>query len=55
VGSSAGRTLDPHAVEPPFGAWFKETVNGYSGQWLFHCHVSLHLKMGMQGFSPIDP
>jgi FtsP/CotA-like multicopper oxidase with cupredoxin domain len=110
---------DPNAVDPPFGAWFKETINGYSyghtpgmrakkgqrvrwyvmgstnfefhaphwhgnvvdanhmrtdvgvllpmgmfvadmvpdnpGKWLFHCHVSSHLKMGMQAFYTVDP
>ena len=105
-------------VEPPFGSWFKETINGYSyghtpglsmkvgqrvrwylmgstnfefhaphwhgnvvdanhmrtdvgvllpmgmfvadmvpdnpGKWLFHCHVSSHLRMGMQAFYTVE-
>ena len=105
-------------VEPPFGSWFKETINGYwyghtpglsmkvgqrvrwylmgstnfefhsphwhgnvvdanhmrtdvgvllpmgmfvadmvpdnPGKWLFHCHVSSHLRMGMQAFYTVE-
>jgi FtsP/CotA-like multicopper oxidase with cupredoxin domain len=25
------------------------------GKWLFHCHVSNHFKMGMQGFYIVEP
>jgi len=110
---------DPTALPTPYGAWFKETVNGYSyghtpgmtmhkgqrvrwylmgstnfefhsphwhgnvvesnhmrtdvgmllpmgmfiadmvpdnpGKWLFHCHVSAHLRMGMQAFYVVEP
>jgi FtsP/CotA-like multicopper oxidase with cupredoxin domain len=109
----------PKALEAPYGAWFKETINGYSyghtpgmtmkvgqrvrwylmgstnfefhaphwhgnvvdanhmrtdvgvllpmgmmvadmvpdnaGKWLFHCHVSAHLRMGMQAFYTVAP
>ena len=111
--------LQPNAIEPPFGTFFKETINGYSyghtpgltmkvgervrwyvmgstnfefhaphwhgnvvvtnhmrtdvgmllpmgmfvadmvpdnpGKWLFHCHVSPHLRMGMQAFFIVEP
>jgi manganese oxidase len=107
-----------NAIEPPFGTYFKETINGYSyghtpgltmkvgervrwyvmgstnfefhaphwhgnvvvtnhmrtdvgmllpmgmfvadmvpdnpGKWLFHCHVSAHLRMGMQAFFTVN-
>jgi manganese oxidase len=110
---------DPTAIGPAYGAWFKETINGYSyghtpgltmkkgqrvrwylmgstnfefhsphwhgnvvdanhmrtdvgvllpmgmfvadmvpdnpGKWLFHCHVSSHLRMGMQAFYTVEP
>ena len=109
----------PMALSSPYGAWFKETINGYSyghtpgltmkvgqrvrwylmgstnfefhsphwhgnvvdlnhmrtdvgmllpmgmsvadmipdnpGKWLFHCHVSAHLRMGMQAFYTVTP
>jgi len=109
---------DPTAIGPAFGAWFKETINGYSyghtpgltmkvgqhvrwylmgstnfefhsphwhgnvldvnhmrtdvgallpmgmfvadmtpdnpGKWLFHCHVSAHLRAGMQAFYTVE-
>jgi FtsP/CotA-like multicopper oxidase with cupredoxin domain len=110
---------NPAVADPAFGAWFKETINGYSyghtpgltmkvgervrwyvmgstnfefhaphwhgnvivsnhmrtdvgmllpmgmfvadmtpdnaGKWLFHCHVSAHLRMGMQAFYTVEP
>jgi FtsP/CotA-like multicopper oxidase with cupredoxin domain len=112
-------TPDPTVIAPAYGAWFKETINGYSyghtpgltmkvgqrvrwylmgstnfefhsphwhgnvvdanhmrtdvgmllpmgmfvadmvpdnpGKWLFHCHVSAHLRMGMQAFYTVEP
>jgi len=109
----------PKALDAPDGAWFKETINGYSfghtpgmtmkvgqrvrwylmgstnfefhsphwhgnvveanhmrtdvgmllpmgmmvadmvpdnpGKWLFHCHVSAHLRAGMQAFYIVEP
>ena len=114
----ARAAADPTAVPGAYGAWFKETINGYSyghtpgltmkvgqrvrwylmgstnfefhsphwhgnvvdanhmrtdvgmllpmgmfvadmlpdnpGKWLFHCHVSAHLRMGMQAFYTVE-
>ena len=39
----------------PMGMFVADMVPDNPGTWLFHCHVSAHLRMGMQAFFIVEP
>ena len=39
----------------PMGMFVADMVPDNPGKWLFHCHVSSHLRMGMQAFFTVEP
>ena len=39
----------------PMGMFVADMVPDNPGTWLFHCHVSAHLRMGMQAFFVVEP
>jgi FtsP/CotA-like multicopper oxidase with cupredoxin domain len=39
----------------PMGMMVADMVPDNPGKWLFHCHVSAHLRMGMQAFYTVEP
>jgi manganese oxidase len=38
----------------PMGMFVADMVPDNPGRWLFHCHVSSHLRMGMQAFYTVE-
>ena len=41
--------------ERAMGMFVADMVPDNPGKWLFHCHVSAHLRMGMQAFYIVEP
>ena len=39
----------------PMGMFVADMVPDNPGKWFFHCHVSSHLRMGMQAFFTVEP
>ena len=38
----------------PMGMFVADMVPDNAGKWFFHCHVSSHLRMGMQAFYTVE-
>jgi FtsP/CotA-like multicopper oxidase with cupredoxin domain len=38
----------------PMGMFVADMLPDNPGKWLFHCHVSAHLRMGMQAFYTVE-
>ena len=38
----------------PMGMFVADMTPDNPGKWLFHCHVSAHLRAGMQAFYTVE-